>query len=67
MNRLLTNLQHWRTSAVGFLALIAVLPQNPAVQQFMTMSPKMSNYILGAAGAAAGLMLIFGAQDPKKD
>lgn len=60
------NFKDWKTTIIGILTIIAVLPQSELVQQLITVSPKAANYVTGVAVVAGGILMIFGINISKK-
>jgi hypothetical protein len=60
----LSALKDWKTTVVGLLLWLSLMPQNDAIQHFMSMSPKAANVVTVVAGIATGGVLIFKAISP---
>ena len=60
MNFSIANMKSLPTTIVGILGFLAMLPQNPTVQQIMSISPTAAKWITGIGAVATGLVLIFG-------
>lgn len=60
--KILDNLKHLPTTLAGAGAFLAALPQLPAVQSVMGLSPALATKVTAIGAIGASLMLIFGAR-----
>ncbi len=60
-----SNAKSLPTTITGIGVFLSSLPQIPAVQQIMHLSPLVANEVTGIAALGASLILIFGAGQPK--
>lgn len=61
MEKLIANLKHWQTTAIGILVTASAILQNGGVQQLAQVSPKVAGYLSIAGTAVATALLILGA------
>lgn len=61
--KILANIKHIRSTAIGALVVASAIIQSPAVQSLAQLSPKIANGISIAGGVTAGGLLILGCGD----
>lgn len=66
MAKLLANFGDVKSTAIGILMIVALLPQSEAIQQLMSISPKVAGYIVTIGGIAASALAIFGISTKKQ-
>lgn len=61
MDKIIANIKHWQTTAIGILVAASAVLQSPGIQAFVSLSPKIANVASIAGTVVATGLLVLGA------